>query len=111
MNLTPEEYESQHAEWLKADQHVRAEMNLEDQILTNIAKRMNEDINFDIYADMLCKDGWTKFQLPRYIDNHHAIDIRYWVEEFCKGKTKSNGATWIFEDPRDATMFILRWGS
>jgi len=84
---------------------------LQDQILTDIAKKMSEDIDFDVFANVLCKNGWTKFSLPRYIDNHHAIDIRYWVEDNCRGKTKSNGATWIFEDPKDAVMFMLRWGS
>jgi hypothetical protein len=83
---------------------------LQDQILTDISKKMTEEIYQDLAFDALCKEGWTKFELPRYIDNHHAIDIRYWVEEFCLGQTKSNGATWAFEDPRDATMFILRWG-
>jgi hypothetical protein len=110
MNLTPEEYESQHAEWLKADQHIRAEMNLEDQILTNIAKRMNEDINFDVFASVLCKEGWTKFEITRFIDNHHAIDIGYWLLDNCQGTYKRNGRTFLFENSKDATMFILRWG-
>ena len=82
---------------------------LQDQILTDIAKKMSEDIDFDVFANVLCKNGWTKFSLPRYVDNHHAIDIRYWVKDNCRGKTKSNGATWLFEDSKDATMFILRW--
>jgi hypothetical protein len=84
---------------------------LQDQILTDIAKKMSEDIDFDVFANVLCENGWIKFSLPRYIDNHHAIDIRYWIEDNCQGEVKSHGATWLFEDSRDATMFILRWGS
>jgi hypothetical protein len=36
---------------------------LQDQILTDIAKKMSEDIDFDVFANVLCKNGWTKFSL------------------------------------------------
>ena len=84
---------------------------LQDQILTDISKQMNEDIDFDVFANVLCKEGWTKFSIPRFIDNHHAVDISYWLADHCQGKYKRNGRTFLFEDSKDATMFILRWGS
>ena len=84
---------------------------LQDQIVTDIAKRMSEDIDFDVFASVLCKEGWTKFQLPRFIDNHHAVDISYWLADYCQGEYKRNGRTFLFKESKDATMFILRWGS
>jgi hypothetical protein len=60
---------------------------------------------------MLVEMGWVKFEIPRYIDNHHAIDIGYWLLDNCRGKYLRDGRTFLFQDPKDATLFILRWGS
>jgi hypothetical protein len=49
--------------------------------------------------------------LPRLIDNHHAIDITYWLEENCKHSYERNGRDFIFESQKDANWFILRWGT
>lgn len=84
-------------------------MSLEDAIRADLGKEMADAIDWQIQAGMLQEMGWAIVQLPRYADNAHAIDIREWVRESCKGKTDSDGATWIFEDPVDATMFTLRW--
>ena len=109
MNL--EEYESQHAEWSKADQQVRAEMSIEDQLAEDLSKQMSVAMDFEFIAEMLCKDGWTRFSIPRFTDNHHAVDISYWLADYCQGEYKRNGRTFLFKESRDATMFILRWGS
>ena len=83
--------------------------NIEQDIINSQSKAMSDAIDFEILADMLAGCGWTKYQVSKHVDNHHAIDIREWVRENCQGETKSNGATWLFEDSKDATMFILRW--
>ena len=87
-------------------------MNLEDQIAEDLSKQMQEAVDFEILIELLWKiDGWTKFTIPRFIDNHHAIDIGYWLLDNCKGEYKRNGRTFLFKESKDATMFILRWGS
>ena len=84
-------------------------MTLEDQIVAEFNKEMTQAIDWQIMAGMLSEMGWTVVQVPVYIDNYHAIDIREWVDVSCKGKSDNHGATWIFENPADATMFSLRW--
>ena len=84
-------------------------MNVEEQIIDEFSKQMSDAIDWQILAGMLVEMGWTQVELPRYVDNYHAIDIREWVREFCMGKTDSCGGVWIFENPADATMFTLRW--
>jgi len=111
MKLSLAEYESQHAEWLKADQQVRAEMDIEKSILEDLSKQLSEAVDFEILAGMLATMGWTKFEIPRFIDNHHAVDISYWLADYCQGEYKRNGRTFLFKESKDATMFILRWGS
>ena len=84
-------------------------MNLENKILGVLAQEMSTSIDFAIIENILCENGWVRFEIPRFIDNHHAIDITYWLGENCQGEYKRNGRTFLFENSKDATMFILRW--
>jgi hypothetical protein len=86
-------------------------MNLAQEITETLAKEMQESIDFEIRSDILCRFGWTRFDISRYIDNDHAVDITYWLEDNCFGEYKRDGRKFLFEDSKDATMFILRWGS
>ena len=83
--------------------------DLQDQILTNIAKEMQQDIDREILWGMLKGIGWTRVLLDRLQDNKHAIDITYWLEENCTGAYERRGRDFIFENEKDASMFILRW--
>jgi hypothetical protein len=58
---------------------------------------------------MLQGIGWTRVMLDRLQDNNHAVDITYWLEENIKNPFERNGRDFLFEDSKDATMFILRW--
>jgi hypothetical protein len=83
--------------------------SLEQKIIEEQAKKMEKAMDFEILADVLSSCGWTKYQVSKAIDNQHAKDIREWVRENCQEEVRSHGATWLFEDSKDATMFILRW--
>lgn len=82
---------------------------LQDQILTNIAKEMQTDIDREIMWGMLRGIGWTRVLLDRFQDNKHAVDITHWLEENIKHPFERHGRDFIFENPKDASMFILRW--
>lgn len=86
-------------------------MNLEEQIAEEAAKEMSAAMDFIVLADVLCRFGWTQVEIPRFVDNNHAVDIGYWLLDHCQGEYRRNGRTFLFEDSKDATMFILRWGS
>jgi hypothetical protein len=47
--------------------------------------------------------------ISRYIDNHHAIDITYWLKINCKKAYEGYGRDFIFESQKDANWFKLRW--
>lgn len=83
--------------------------SLEEMIMEEQAKAMEVAVNFDVLSDILCAFGWTAHEIDRTTDNNHAIDIQEWVKENCKGETKNNGAKWLFELPKDAMWFKLRW--
>jgi hypothetical protein len=83
--------------------------NLENQIAEELGQQMSQEIDREILWGMLQGMGWTRVMLPRLIDNKHAIDITLWLEENCRNPFERNGRDFIFEDTKDATIFILRW--
>ena len=84
---------------------------LEQDILNKAGTEMAREIDREVLWGMLEGLGWHRVMLPRLIDNHHAIDITYWLEENCKHAHERNGRDFIFEDSKDANWFRLRWGS
>ena len=88
-----------------------ARSSLEEQILEQQGTEMNREIDREILWGMLQGIGWCRVMLPRFVDNHHAIDIGYWLEENCKKAFERNGRDFLFEDSKDANWFKLRWGS
>lgn len=79
--------------------------------LNAAAKKVSEDIDFEIISQYFVEDGWTRVTIDRFTDNHHAIDIRMWLNEnIGPDDYMSRGSKFLFKDPKHATMFILRWG-
>lgn len=85
-------------------------MNIEDEVLNNAAQQIADEIDFEIISGMLQEMGWIKVTRSPFVSNKEAVDIGYWIDEQTTGQVKSRGRTWLFEQPKDATMFILRWG-
>ena len=88
-----------------------ARSSLEEQILEQQGTEMAREIDREVLWGMLEGIGWCRVMLPRFVDNHHAIDIGYWLEENCKKAFERNGRDFLFEDSKDANWFKLRWGS
>jgi hypothetical protein len=84
-------------------------MNTQDAILEELGTKMQSQIDREILWGILIGMGWTRVKLSRFVDNYHAIDIRYWLDEHVNNPFEREGADFIFEDSRDALMFILRW--
>jgi hypothetical protein len=83
-------------------------MNLEEEILNKAGKRMSDEIDFQILADMLCSIGWRKIILkPMTWEAGATIDA--WTAAHIKGPFETMGLVWIFEQEQDANWFALRW--
>jgi hypothetical protein len=70
---------------------------------------MQSQIDREILWGILIGMGWTRVKLSRFVDNHHAIDITYWLDEHVNNPFEREGADFIFEDSKDAMLFALRW--
>lgn len=84
---------------------------LEQEIITGMGKQMANEIDREILWGMLEGMGWTRVMLPRLVDNNHAIDITYWLENNCKHPHERSGRDFMFESQQDANWFKLRWSS
>jgi len=82
---------------------------LEEDILNKAGVEMAREIDREILWGMLEGIGWTRVMLDRLQDNKHAIDITIWLEENIKNPFERNGRDFIFENEKDAVLFILRW--
>jgi hypothetical protein len=74
-----------------------------------MSQTMARDIDQEVLWDMLVKLGWTRVMLGRLQDNMHAVDITFWLKDHVKNHYKRRGRDFIFENHKDATLFILTW--
>ena len=85
-------------------------MTLEEELLNKAGNDMAREIDREVLWGLFEGIGWTRFKISRLTDNNHAIDITIWLEDNCKGKFERNGAEFLFEDSKDAVLFMMRWG-
>jgi len=97
-------------------------MNVTDKIIDNLAKQMADQIDQEVIEnitmEILIKDGWTQTNInpafPEYGMMSKPFEDWYsktseWINTYAQGEYKLIKGQWLFNDPRDATMFILRW--
>ena len=96
---------------------------LEDEIIDRMAKDMAREIDKDlldiIMIDVLTKDeGWIQTKVNPAFTDMGMLSGRFedwysqtgeWCHRYAQGDYKLLKGQWLFKDPRDATMFILRW--
>jgi hypothetical protein len=86
------------------------DMTLKEEILNKAGEKMAREIDREVLWGLFEGMGWTRFKISRLMDNNHAVDISYWLDENCKGKFERNGSEFLFEDSKDAVLFMMRWG-
>ena len=97
-------------------------MSLENDIAQSladeIAKEIDKNLLDDIMIAVLKDEGWIETKVnPAYTDIG-MLSGRYeqwysqtaeWIHKNAQGDYKLLRGQWWLKDPRDATMFILRW--
>lgn len=95
-------------------------MNLQDQIISDIAAKMQQEIDSDlldtIMTESLLDDGWIETKVnpafdPRssHLYNNWYTETAEWCHLNATGDYKLLRGQWIFEKSEDATLFLLRW--
>ena len=81
---------------------------LQDEIITSIAKQMQQDTDEGIMSNILIEKGWTPVQFY-FKNNKQAVDILLWLNRNCKNNWQRLGSDYLFKYRQDAEWFILRW--
>ena len=84
--------------------------SIEQDIINRAGKRMAEEIDFSILADLFCDIGWTRVKLEP-MTHEQSAEIDQWVTMNIQGDFKNMGLIWVFENPKDASWFLLKWVS
>ena len=95
---------------------------LEQEMLDRTAKRMADEIDRgiieNITMEILIEDGWTQTKINPPLSEYGMMGKPFedwysktaeWCHLYAQGEYKLLKGQWLFNDPRDATMFILRW--
>jgi hypothetical protein len=94
------------------------EQDIANDLATRMAKQIDRELLDDIMIAVLTDEGWTATTVnPAYTDMG-MLSGKYeewysktaeWIHKNAQGDYKLVKGQWLFKDPRDATMFILRW--
>lgn len=79
---------------------------VEDEIATELAKNIREQIDQEIVFNILLATGWLGTEI-----SYQLIDeAKAWVEENKLGEVRWLDNKVAFEQSKDYEWFILRWG-
>ena len=85
-----------------------------------IARKIDKELLDDLMIDVLKDEGWTQTKInPAFTDiRMNIVPSRFddwysetaeWIHLNARSDYKLLKGQWLFKDPKDATMFILRW--
>lgn len=97
-------------------------MELEEELLNrasnDLARKIDKELLDDIMIAVLTSEGWIETKVnPAYTDMG-MLSGKYeewysktaeWIHIHAQGDYKLIKGQWLFKEPKDATMFILRW--
>jgi hypothetical protein len=96
----------------------KLEEEIANDMATRIAKQIDQELLDDIMIAVLTDEGWTATTVNPAFTDMGMLSGRYeewysqtaeWIHLNAQGDYKLVKGQWLFKDPRDATMFILRW--
>ena len=94
------------------------EQKIANDMATRIAKQIDRELLDDIMIAVLTDEGWVSTTVnPAYTDigmlsgkyEEWYSKTAEWIHINAQGEYKLVKGQWLFKDPKDATMFILRW--
>jgi len=89
-----------------------------DRMGKEMAQEIDKELLDDITIAILINDGWTETKVNPAFTDMGMLSGRFedwyaqtgeWVHKNAQGEYKLVKGQWLFQDPRDATMFILKW--
>jgi hypothetical protein len=94
------------------------EEDMLDRMAEDMAREIDKELLDDLMTTVLVDDGWTRTKVDPAFTDVGMLSGRYeewytktaeWIHKNAQGDYKLLKGQWLFKDPKDATMFILRW--
>lgn len=92
------------------------EKDIAQSLADQISKQIDQEILDSLMTDILVDEGWTstgKLNPAFGSWNTNQADwydqTAEWIHANAQGDSKLLRGQWLFKDPQDATMFILKW--
>ena len=83
-------------------------MDLEKSIINDLGKQFAHEMDQHILIGFMLELGWREVIVDPWI--HGSLsEITQWVEVSIQGNTMNSGNRWVFEDEKDAVIFLLRF--
>lgn len=90
---------------------VPGEIEMGKDIEKELAKILQEEIDWEVTCNIMTQHGWTKITTSWDVKSlEESYEIKSWCEAHLKGHRKARGKIWLFELEKDASMFAIRWG-
>jgi hypothetical protein len=84
--------------------------SLQQQVLDDLAKNMQQGMDFEILCDVLVRFEWSVFHMDYNPDLGQAWNtVINWADDNFEGEFQEHNGTWLIENAKDATMFALKW--
>ena len=96
----------------------KLEQKMLDRMAEEMAREIDKELLDDLMIDVLTKDGWIPTKVNPAFTDVGMLSGRFedwyartgeWCHLYAQGDYKLLKGQWLFKDPRDATMFLLRW--
>jgi hypothetical protein len=84
--------------------------SLQQQVLDDLAKDMQQGMDFEILCDVLVRFEWTVLHMDYDPNNNQAWNtVINWADENFEGEYQEHNGIWLIENSKDATIFALKW--
>ena len=82
--------------------------DLEEQVLKESSRRMQESVDWEILVGVMEAIGWTRVEMLAS-SQEASLEMKIWVKDNLTGNVKIRNDTYVFEDAQDAVLFKLKW--
>jgi hypothetical protein len=82
---------------------------LQDKMLAEQADALAREIDREVLWSMLKEIGWIRVELSSQTDKSQSEEIVNWLRTNVHHPYEKFRESFIFENKKDATTFILRW--
>lgn len=79
------------------------------EIANRFAAQLAKEIDWELIADMLVADGWTKAEIVPFSRPELQRCVLEWVRTNVQGHYQNFETQYVFQNEKDALMFMLKW--